>query len=61
VSAATDKGECDGDVTDGCDDVIGGGCSDAWFNGLGPDRGPPNEQRAAAELIRPRLPPGEVR
>ena len=24
VSAATDKGECDGDVTD-CDDVIGGG------------------------------------
>jgi hypothetical protein len=58
VSAATDKGECDGDVTV-CDDVIGGG-SDVIGGGAGPDRGP-KEQSAAAEVMRPRLPAGDVR
>jgi hypothetical protein len=62
VKAATDSGECDPD--DGevnvCDDVIGGGCSDdGGIGGGGPEREPPKEQRA--ELIRPKLPPGEVR
>ena len=67
VRAATDKGEWDpgdGDVRVWLDDVIRGICwckLDEGIRGPWPVKEPPNEHKAAAELIRPRLPPGEVR
>ena len=72
MRAATERGEWDpgdGDVSVCDDDVIGRAADDViilWWrdvggSGDGPERDPPNEQRAAADVIKPRLPPGDVR